>query len=340
MEVNVSLPNVVVPVHDHSAAGEARRHAASLAERIELDTTRRGNLAIAVTELVRNMVIHAGGGQLLVLPGPGQCLDLLALDKGPGIPDVDSAMRDGYSTAGTAGIGLGAVQRLADEFDIHAPPGSGTAVFCRFGAAGPADMAAQVGGLSIAQRGEAVCGDAWASRLHPGRIILMVADGLGHGQQAADASQEAVRVFLEHPDLSPPEVLELAHGALRKTRGAAMAICEWNLGQQTLLFTGIGNIAGMILTGDASRSLVSHNGIVGHEMRKIREFSYPCPTGSLVIMNSDGLISQWKVEPSTGLAVRHPALIAGVLHRDYARGRDDVTVVAARQSPGRGAKNP
>ena len=78
--------------------------------------------------------------------------------------------------------------------------------------------------------------------------------------------------------------------------------------------------------------MVSHNGTVGHVTRKVQEFVYPWLPGALVIMHSDGLGTQWSLERYPGLALRDPALIAGVLYRDFQRGRDDVTVLVAREA--------
>jgi hypothetical protein len=76
--------------------------------------------------------------------------------------------------------------------------------------------------------------------------------------------------------------------------------------------------------------MVSHNGTVGHQMRRVQEFVYPWPAEALVILHSDGLATQWRLLP--GLAARDPALIAAILYRDFRRGRDDVTVLVARRS--------
>ena len=75
--------------------------------------------------------------------------------------------------------------------------------------------------------------------------------------------------------------------------------------------------------------MVSYNGTVGHEVRKIREFTYLWPKGGLLVMHSDGLGTQWRLDRYPGLIARHPSLIAGVLYRDFNRGRDDVTVLVA-----------
>jgi hypothetical protein len=159
----------------------------------------------------------------------------------------------------------------------------------------------------------------------------MIADGLGHGPEAADAAQRAVQIFRDHALAGSTELMQRIHLALRATRGAAVAVVEINVDARDLRFTGVGNIAGSIVQDGASRGVLSHNGIVGHEMRKVEEFSYPFPSGAILIMHSDGLATRWRLDKYAGLSRRHPALIAGVLYRDHKRPRDDVTVLAVRE---------
>jgi len=159
----------------------------------------------------------------------------------------------------------------------------------------------------------------------------MVADGLGHGPDAAAAAQKAVQVFHGHAAQSPAEILTKAHLALQATRGAAVAVAEVDRAKKEVRFCGVGNIAGTILLGEKSHGMVSHNGIVGQGARKIQEFSYPWAAGVLLVLHSDGLATRWSLEAYSGLAVRSPSLIAGVLYRDFNRGRDDVTVIAAKE---------
>ena len=77
--------------------------------------------------------------------------------------------------------------------------------------------------------------------------------------------------------------------------------------------------------------MVSHNGTVGYIMRKVQSIDYPWTDDSLLLMHSDGLATHWNLGRYPGLCQREPSLIAGVLYRDHKRGRDDVTVVVARQ---------
>lgn len=313
--------------------------AATMAGWLGFDETDTGRVGIVVTEAAGNILKHAQHGQLVL--SPLECravggMDVIALDRGPGMTNLSRCFNDGYSTAGTPGNGLGAIVRLARSYDVHSAVGMGTAVLARFWAAPiprPAfPVGLDLGVVSLPMTGEESCGDSWAVDQQPGRSMVMMVDGLGHGVYAAEAAREAVRAFRQNVHRRPGAILEAAHGALRSTRGAAMAVLELDLDQRSIRYAGIGNISAVVV-GSASRtSLVSHNGIIGHQARKFQEFVYPWQPDGVLIMHSDGLGSQWRLEEYVGLAGRDPALIASVLYRDFTRGRDDVTVLAARAS--------
>ncbi|HEY9633889.1 MAG TPA: SpoIIE family protein phosphatase [Coleofasciculaceae cyanobacterium] len=330
---------VALPILESSQAGEARRIAIALASRLGFNETERGKVGIVVTEVANNLVRHAIDGKLLLQPltrNNIEGIEILALDKGPGISNISECLRDGFSTAGTPGTGLGAISRLSALFDIYSVPTVGTAVLSQLWAsASPAkqpDSKLESGVVCLPISGEEVSGDAWAIDQDSGRNLLLVADGLGHGPQAALASREAVRIFRANLGRSPKEIIEVMHPALRSTRGAALAIAEVNFERLTVRFAGVGNISGTIFSPEKSNNMVSYNGTVGHEVRKIQEFVYQWPKGGLLIMHSDGLATQWRLDRYAGLAAKHPSLIAGVLYRDFNRGRDDVTVMVVRES--------
>jgi serine phosphatase RsbU (regulator of sigma subunit) len=178
--------------------------------------------------------------------------------------------------------------------------------------------------------GEFASGDAWSSSHTPERSIYIVADGLGHGPMAAEASEEAIKVFRQTSDWPPERILKDVHGALAKTRGAAVSIAEIRYREQILNYAGAGNIAGAIWSKGKSRSMVSMNGTVGHTIARIQSFAYPWEPNSLLIMHSDGVGTRWNLEQYPGLAQRHPALVAAVLFRDFSRKRDDATIVVSR----------
>ncbi|HEY5062382.1 MAG TPA: ATP-binding protein, partial [Gemmatimonadaceae bacterium] len=120
--VSVSGASTLLELDDPSQIGAARRSAVSLGNAHGLDAEAVGRLAIVVTEAATNILRHARRGTIVLrglTAGATPAIEMLALDKGPGIPDVTRAMRDGYSTSGTAGVGLGAMQRLSQLFELH-----------------------------------------------------------------------------------------------------------------------------------------------------------------------------------------------------------------------------
>ena len=165
--------------------------------------------------------------------------------------DVGRCIGDGFSTASTPGNGLGAIVRLSSFFDIYSSIESGTAVMARLwrdAAAGEREEGVEVGVVNLPFAGEEVCGDAWAVEELPGRTVVMMVDGLGHGLLAADAAREAVESFREHASEGPERILRAAHDSLRKTRGAAMAVASLEVDRREVRFAGIGNISGVVFS--------------------------------------------------------------------------------------------
>lgn len=327
---------VVLSVSESSQVGEARRLALGLASRLGFDETERGKVGIVVTEVANNLVQHAENGKLLLLvvqKNQQSGIEILGLDQGPGINNIGECLRDGFSTRGTPGNGLGAIRRLATVFEIHSQPQLGTVVLAQLWQKPKSNCPKklELSAICLPIQGEEVSGDTWATAKSGDDYLILVADGLGHGVMAAEAAAVAVRVFQEKANCSLTEIIEAMHGAMRHTRGAALAIAKIDLEQQILQFVGVGNITGTIQANAATIRMVSHNGTVGHELRKIQQFTYPWHQDGVLIMHSDGLGSHWNIERYPGLAMRHPSLIAGVLYRDFNRGRDDVTVLVARE---------
>lgn len=332
-----SARQVVLQVSDASLAGEARRVAVRLAEEIGMDESDRGAVAIAVTEMATNIVKHAGSGTIVceqLGTNGARGIRFLAIDKGPGIRNITSALEDGYSTAGTCGNGLGAVRRLSTNFDIYSAPDRGTCIMADFWPRKKAEAEnnLRMGVVSVALRGEPVCGDGWFIKSNHDTSWLMVADGLGHGVFAAEAAREAERVVAEATSNSPAVIMADVHDALKKTRGAAAAITaiDWRSG--ILSFAGLGNISAVLATRETTRGLASHNGTAGHQMCRVQEFTFPWTEESTLILHSDGLGTRWNLNDYPGLLNKHPSLIAAVLYRDFSRERDDATVLVVKNS--------
>ncbi|QRN96701.1 SpoIIE family protein phosphatase [Archangium violaceum] len=334
------MSSTAIAVTESSQAGHARRTASALAARLGFDEETQGKVAIVVSEAAKNLVAHAREGLILLRTlhsGPHVGVEMLALDKGPGMADVDRCLRDGYSTAGTGGAGLGAMRRMASVFDIHSVPGVGTAVLAQLWAGKPPPASGmEVGVVCVPKVGEEVCGDSWAVDRKDGRFLFLVSDGLGHGPEAARASRAAVVSFLEQGPNELVELLRGMHQELHSTRGAAVAIAA--LDGARLDFTGVGNISAAVVSPGGIQRMVSMNGTLGHQSHRMQQFSYTWSPGASLVMCSDGLATQWRLDGYPGLLSRHPSLVAGVLYRDFARGRDDATVLVAREASGGGSR--
>ena len=328
---------VAIAVEDPSQVGEARRTAMGLAADAEFDEQLRSDVGIVVTEAATNVLKHAGQGELLVRvleSTGGSGLEVICVDRGQGIADVGESLRDGVSSRGTMGGGFGAMRRLADDFAIYSFAGVGTALVCRFWRKDVPERRATIAmaGLSVAMPGESVCGDGWSATSAPAGTTILMADGLGHGVAAAQAAETAVRLFREQPTHHPEALMAVLHAGLRATRGAAVAVAAIDPVRREIRYAGLGNISASIVSPQATRSLVSHNGTIGHQMRKAQQFVYPWESGALLILHSDGLASHWKLDKYPGLIQQDPAIVAAMLYRDHTRRRDDVSVVVCRLS--------
>jgi len=333
-----------IRVAESSQIGEVRRRANRLAVNAGLNPEHCGRVAIVAAELATNLVKYAPGGDVLLRTYQwsiaGCCesgVELISVDRGSGIANVAQALEDGFSHGSTPGNGLGAVRRLATEFDIYSTVPGGTIVFARIGL--PSRRAAgarfQWGAVNRPAPREQLCGDTWRISERDGELALMVADGLGHGPAAAEAADAAAAAFEENGFAPLVDLFELADRRLRRTRGAAIAVAQITSQPRLLKYVGVGNIAGSLRSrrSTTGRGLVSHNGTVGAEMRKVQQFELDCPEDAVLVMHSDGLQSRWSLDAYPRLIHCHPAVIASVLWRDFTRGRDDVTVCVVRCLP-------
>jgi anti-sigma regulatory factor (Ser/Thr protein kinase) len=323
-------------VEEPSSVGRARRVAVNLAARLGFSDTRVAEVGLAVTEIATNLDKHAEKGTVLVRSIRGSteaAVEVVGIDSGPGIADVDLARQDGQSTTGTLGIGLGAVQRLADACDISSRPGLGTVVVARFHPFRrplveiPEDVAA---GITRAIDGEEVCGDSYAVRRGDDVLTLMMCDGSGHGPLAASASRAAVRVFCDLDPTAPEDVVARLHTELRGTRGGAVAVADIDLRTRRIRFAGLGNISAAVVTGSRKQGMVSVPGVAGYQARTIRAFDYDLPDDAAVVLHSDGLTERWTVARDDGLLAGGPLRIAATLLRDAGVRRDDACVLVGK----------
>jgi anti-sigma regulatory factor (Ser/Thr protein kinase) len=317
-------------VSEDSHVGRARRLAAAAAHQAGLPAAQVHRVALAATELGTNLIKHATRGVFTVVPAPGR-LDLLAADKGPGIPRLEQSLRDGYSTTGTMGGGLGAIRRAADYFDVYTLLGRGTVVLARWHTTEPPLTGLRVGAARLTVPGETSCGDMWiAAEGRDGTITVGLSDGLGHGDGAALASQAAIDAVAEHASLRPALILETMQASLSRTRGATVAVAQFATAQSRMRFCGIGNIATRRYTepGAPVQRLLSRPGIVGvaRAGRLVDSVAEWSPR-SWLVLHTDGVSERWSADDWPGLLRHDPATVAAWILGQHGRGRDDACVV-------------
>ena len=324
-------------IAERSRVSEARRLAVQASIEQGFSANDAGRVAIVATELATNLIKHANGGEIVISgfdDSEGKGLQLLSLDRGPGIVDLNQALSDGHSTTGSAGTGLGAIRRSANVFAVSSGLARGTAVMARLKPDGQAAATTEylVAGLCAPHPGEAVCGDGWAVSALPNAIGVLMADGSGHGPEAEKAALRSVEIFRARAGAGVEHVAQAIDRALASTRGAAIAVAEIDPGAERVNFVGIGNISAALIDRGSVRRMISNNGTAGYVAPRIRAFHYPFRGSTTVILHSDGLSARWDLSEYPGLMSAHPSLIAGILYRDFRRGRDDASIVVVRSN--------
>jgi anti-sigma regulatory factor (Ser/Thr protein kinase) len=342
----IQQPHRLLPVRAEEDVGAARRTVARMAG--SLPGAQAGSAELAATELATNLVRHATSGGYLLCRAAGGGMELLAVDRGPGMPPGGPAPAGmapaGVAPAGVApagmapragglGVGLSAVRRLSAVFDCYSRP-SGTVILARLHGCPPSRNGPLAwGAVNVPLGGSGESGDGWAV-VAAGRLTALVVDGLGHGPPAAQAAQAAISALGTCPNGDIERLLRRAHEAMLGTRGGVLAACAIDPGRDELTYAGVGNIAGRLLHGTRSRGLVSHDGTAGTQIAlpRAKVLAYPWAPGAVVTLASDGIGRHWDAAAYPGLLHHDPAVIAATLHRDHGWGADDAMVLVIRDT--------
>jgi anti-sigma regulatory factor (Ser/Thr protein kinase) len=342
-------------VADDAGVGAARRAVHGFARGVGFTERELAEIDIVVQEIGTNAARYATGGGTIHFTetlGAEPGLELFYWDKGPGIHDLDRAVRDGVSTGGSLGAGLGAIKRLMHEFDAYsatpAPTGRlapaaarrrtthGTALLCRKWVEAarlslhPAATARRIGVWSRPHPRETANGDAYFVRRRGPQMLLAVIDGLGHGPGAEAASGAAREVLAAWQGEPLEDLFARAHERLRPTRGAVMGACLLDTRRGAFYYAGVGNVEARVFGTPQPARPISTNGTLGARFGNVKVWSYPWAAGATVVLASDGVSATWDIGDYPGLLARSPQLLAGVLLRDYGRDSDDATVLVAR----------
>ena len=318
----------------------ARTKGEKLARSIGLENAQVADVAAAISELASNLVKHrVTAGKIIIREIKGEVnkgIEVISSDRGPGIADTDRAMRDGYSTAGSLGIGLPAVNRLMDEFEIRSNIARGTLITTRKWAK-PEMRYMQVPelDLSVFSRpfpGERFNGDAYFIKRYEDMVIFAVIDGLGHGEGAQEASLTAVDCLENYYRRPFTEIFRLCHQRLKKTRGAAMSLCRISLKDRIMTHSGIGNVQTRVYSSEKAPAPFCINGTLGVAMQSVKVDDYPLPENYIIVMFSDGISGRFSPDNFPGFLNLKPQILAKRIIENHARDNDDATVMVGRRS--------
>ena len=309
----------------------------TVARRLGFSESRRQNMLLVASEMVTNLIKHADGkGVVQIWQQPGNVLDLVSFDYGPGIHDPVTAQQDGFSTAGTLGKGLGSMQRLSDRFGLFtqprtgsAHPWQGTAVWCRFEPETAPVAFGQVGLFVRSLANDRHNGDHIYLELRPDRLRLFHLDGLGHGRDAAQATAQLDR-YLAETDTLEGLLARVDRHLRATTRGAVGIACELDVRRQSLTMLGVGDMSAHLCQEGQVQHFSFAPGVLGREHKTPRPTEVAVAAGALLVSTSDGIRRGWDEKAFPGLCRQHPQLVAYVLGNAMARLTDDQSVCVLR----------
>ena len=323
-----------------SARGQARARVLELG----FPTTEMVRIVTAVSELARNMLLYAGRGELSLstISSNGRIgILIVARDEGPGIPDVEKALLDGFSTSGGLGLGLPGTRRLMDEFTIQSEPNKGTVVtvkkWLEDGMMHPEPprktAAVEIGAASRALQGQAETGDRYVVCHTPGGVLFAAIDGLGHGPEAAYAAQLAADAVKSSASTDVIGLVQECHRQLQGSRGVVMTIVALDPSGGKATWIGIGNVQGMLVRGEAAQKAgsrefaVLRSGIVGQRLPTLQPSVTEIRSGDTFVLATDGVALDFMRERALG---QRPQLLAERLLERHGLKNDDALVLVVR----------
>jgi anti-sigma regulatory factor (Ser/Thr protein kinase) len=267
-------------------------------------------IATVVSELGTNILKYAGKGTIQVyrtLDHGHDAIQVSAVDRGKGIADVEQAMTDHFSTSGTLGMGLPAVNRMMTTMAIQTIEGEGTRIVAskwldaeplkgrlpvheglNADPPGPNLEHFDVGVSIRPMVGERVSGDISILVNHPDGLLAGLIDVSGHGSDAHALACRMQHTIVRHGGAGIAEILEKVHQDYRGSRGAAIGLALLDAASQKLHFCGVGNINIWLLGHERWRG-VSRDGIIGQRMRSAFVQEVDLHPGDMVMLSSDGI---------------------------------------------------
>jgi len=308
------------------------------AEKAGFDVKKLNDIDLIIAEITSNLHKYAKDGELLAglfFQADNCYLELISIDHGPGM-NPQHMIADGFSTERNLGMGLGSIKRLSDKFDIYSIKDWGTIILSRIYQKLPQPRTGitakiEIRPLVITMPGQIVSGDGTFYTLNDRYFKLLVADGLGHGEEANYAVNEAVTAFRASNADSPSAILKDIHGSILKTRGIVGAVVIFDFEKKYWNMAGIGNISTRMSNFLETKNQMSYNGIVGHNIPPtMNDQEMAAQSYHQVTLCSDGIKPRWELAKYPGINRCDLSIQAAAIYKDYARHTDDMSVVIAK----------
>lgn len=305
----------------------------------EFEEHRVGEIDIVVAEMLSNVIKYAQRGEILYRLNPGKevsLFEIICIDNGPGMKDVNASTRDGFSTKNTLGHGLGAITRLSHFSQIYSQPGWGTIIYARFFSGDepiPQGLHAKlnVRCINLALPGQHVSGDAIAVRLLEDKILLFAGDGLGHGPFAKDAVDKAIIVLKKTMSTDASQIIREMNSEIKKSRGLVGTVAVMDIDKKKWEICGIGNIHTRLQKGLEYRNYISNNGIISVNIPgRLENAVWDMEKFQLMIFCSDGIKTHWDLARYPSILKYDPMIIAAVIYKDQGRRTDDMTILIVK----------
>lgn len=308
-----------------------------LAEEAGFDLKRLADLDLIVSEITSNLHKYAKDGEILAglfVEGANHYIELISIDHGPGMAFPNKMMEDGISSSNTMGMGLGSIKRLSDKFEIYSVKDWGTIMLSRIYKNEPspgAGRSVDIRPLVVAMPGQRQSGDGTYFKFTDHYFKLLVADGLGHGEPANHAVNEAVNAFRSCPYHSPAEILKYIHQSIRGTRGMVGTVVVFDLTARKWKVAGVGNITTRMSNFMEIKNLMSHNGIIGLNIpTTINDQEVLFDDFHQITLCSDGIKARWEWSKFPGINRCDLSIQAAAIYKEHARHTDDTSVVMAK----------
>jgi anti-sigma regulatory factor (Ser/Thr protein kinase) len=298
---------------------------------------RVGQIDIVVAEMTSNLIKHAGNGEILyrLTAEAGQpVFEVICIDNGPGMKDVNLAMRDGVSTKNTLGHGFGSIIRLSNMAQVYSQPDWGTIVYAKFYPSPEHKTPPQqviVRSINVAKPGETVSGDGTTVKVLPNRTLIFAGDGLGHGIHAKEAVEKAIAAFNSSMTSDPSQLLMEMDQAVKKTRGLVATIAFLDHNAKRWHICGVGNIHTRLHQGLEYKNYICNNGIIGLNIpRRLENASFEKEKFQLLILCSDGIRTKWDLTRYPAILKYDAIILAAAIYKDHARKTDDMSVLIVK----------